>query len=65
MPGPKWRILGLLDNGTFAELVNVSVQSLSEATALTGDHVPPRMRRGKPIKVKRFPTTWSRFARFS
>jgi hypothetical protein len=34
MPEPKWRILGLPDNGTFAELVNVSVQSPSNATAV-------------------------------
>ena len=58
---PNWEI----DNGTFAELVIVSVQSLSKATALTGEPVPARMRRGKPINVKRLPTTWSRFARFS
>src|SRR6266566_9623136 len=40
-------------------------QSSSTATALTGDPVPSRIRRGNPIKVKRLPTTWSRLARFS
>ncbi len=33
--------------------------SSSKATARTGEPVPLRMRRGKPINVKRLPTTWS------